>query len=162
MFLSLSTFWNFYLASNMEVMMGLTRQGGFPLVDVRGQANLLSFPTTPPHLGPLFSFLFVFFYFLQSAQFQFPLQHSTFIELLPQQCNEFASCEVDEDKADDDNEDNISPDWQCFAGWIVLLGRLWGKMAGRLLLISSREPRPLHHQLFFPTIDLPQMDFSHH
>ena len=62
MFLSLSTFWNFYLASNMEVMMGLTRQGGFPLVDVRGQANLLSFPTTPPHPGPLFSFLFVFLF----------------------------------------------------------------------------------------------------
>ena len=36
---------------------------------------------------------------------------------------------------------------------------LWGKMAGRLLLISSREARPLHHQPFFPTIDLPQRDF---
>ena len=76
MFLSLSTFWNFYLASNMEVMMGLTRQGGFPLVDVRGQANLLSFPTTPPHPGPLFSFLFVFFIFFsrRNSNFHFNTQ----------------------------------------------------------------------------------------
>ena len=76
MSLSLSTFWNFYLASNMEVMMGLTRQGGFPLVDVRGQANLLSFPTTPPHPGPLFSFLFVFFIFFsqRNSNFHFNTQ----------------------------------------------------------------------------------------
>ena len=69
-----------------------------------------------------FSLFSSFFYFLQSAQFQFPLQHSTCIELLPQQCNELASYEVDEDEGDDDNEDDLSTDWQCFTGWIVLLG----------------------------------------
>ena len=70
MFLSLLTFWNFYLASNMEVMMGLTRQGGFPLVDVRGQANLLSFPTTPPHHGYPFLFSLRFLDALASLDFK--------------------------------------------------------------------------------------------
>ena len=56
--------------------MGLTRQGGFPLVDVRGQANLLSFLTSPSHPGPLFSFLFVFFIFFsrRNSNFYFNTQ----------------------------------------------------------------------------------------